>query len=167
MTPKSLLAAVLLGATALAGPIACKMAGTDSAVVTPGTEAGIDLAAMDKTVKPGDDFNAYANGTWQKTTEIPADRSDTGAHYVAFQNTERQQNELLAGILKGSPAAGSNEAKIKDYYNAYMNQAGIDAAEDRPSKYERQIHRVPPVARKPTPDYYFAASPSPHITRLS
>ncbi|QGN53871.1 M13 family metallopeptidase [Novosphingobium sp. Gsoil 351] len=128
MNRKTLLAAVLLGATALAGPVACKMAGTDTAAVAPGTEAGIKLASMDKTIKPGDDFNAYANGNWEKTTEIPADRSDTGAHFVAFQETERQQNELLSGILKSSPAAGSNEAKIKDYYTAYMDQAGIDAA---------------------------------------
>ena len=113
MNHKTLLAAVLLGATALAGPVACKMAGTDAAAVAPGTEAGIKLASMDKTVKPGDDFNAYANGTWQKITEIPADRSNTGAHFVAFEQTERQQNELLSGILEGSPEAGSNEAKIK------------------------------------------------------
>jgi hypothetical protein len=36
-----------------------------------GTEAGIDVAWMDKSVAPGDDFFAYANGTWAKTTEIP------------------------------------------------------------------------------------------------
>ena len=129
MNRKTLLAAALLGATALGGPIACKMAGTEpTAAFTPGTALGITLASMDKTLKPGDDFYGYANGTWQKATEIPADRSDTGAHFVAFQQTERQQNELLAGILKDSPAAGSNEAKIKDYYNAYMDQSGIDGA---------------------------------------
>ena len=129
MNRKTLLAAALLGATALGGPIACKMAGSDTAVLaTPGTALGIDVAAMDKTVKPGDDFYAYANGAWQKATEIPADRSNTGAHLIAFLNTEKQQNELLAGILGGSPAAGSNEAKIKDYQTAYMDQAGIDAA---------------------------------------
>ena len=134
MNRKTLLAAVLLGATALGGPIACKIAGNETAALTPGTQAGINLAAMDKTVKPGDDFYAYANGTWQKDTEIPADRSDTGSHLIAFNNTEKQQNELLAGILKSSPAAGSNEAKIKDYYTAYMDQAGIDAAGLAPVK---------------------------------
>ena len=134
MNPRTLLAAMLLGATALAGPAACKMGADPAARVTPGTEAGINLAAMDKTVKPGDDFNAYANGTWQKTTEIPADRSETGAHLIAFNNTEKQQNELLKGILEGSPDAGSNQAKIKNYYNAYMDQAGIDAAGLTPVK---------------------------------
>ena len=37
--------------------------------------AGIDLAAIDKSVAPGDDFFRYANGSWVKSTEIPADRS--------------------------------------------------------------------------------------------
>ena len=110
MNRKILFAAFLLGATALGGPIACKMAGTDTAALaTPGTAIGIDVAAMDKTVKPGDDFYAYANGGWQKATEIPADRSDIGAHLIAFLNTEKQQNALLAGILGGSPAARSEE----------------------------------------------------------
>jgi putative endopeptidase len=36
---------------------------------------GIDKAAMDTSVKPGDDFFAYANGGWIKTAKIPADQS--------------------------------------------------------------------------------------------
>ena len=36
------------------------------------TPHGIDLAAMDKSVAPGDDFYNYANGSWLKRTEIPA-----------------------------------------------------------------------------------------------
>jgi len=36
---------------------------------------GYDPAAMDRSVKPGDDFWAYVNGTWDKNTKIAADRS--------------------------------------------------------------------------------------------
>src|SRR5262252_7441437 len=32
---------------------------------------GVDLRAMDPSVRPGDDFYAYANGKWLSTTEIP------------------------------------------------------------------------------------------------
>ena len=35
----------------------------------------IDVAGMDRSVDPGDDFYAYANGGWMKTTQIPPDRS--------------------------------------------------------------------------------------------
>ena len=41
----------------------------------PAQRLGLDLAGMDKSVAPGDDFFRYANGAWLKSTEIPADRS--------------------------------------------------------------------------------------------
>src|SRR5690606_31439761 len=39
---------------------------------------GIDIAGMDTSVQPGDDFEAYANGGWRETAEIPADRASPG-----------------------------------------------------------------------------------------
>lgn len=39
---------------------------------------GFDASGMDRTVLPGDDFYAYANGTWAKNTAIPADKSNYG-----------------------------------------------------------------------------------------
>ena len=131
-----LIAALLLGtATVTLGPVACKQAGTETAAApTPGTGAGIQTGWMDASVKPGDDFNAYANGGWIKTAEIPADRSNTGSHYMAFLETEKQQQDLLAGIMKSNADAGSNDARIKNYYTAYTNTAAIDAAGLTPLK---------------------------------
>src|SRR3546814_1799541 len=67
---KAALIILLSTATALAGPVACS-SGTDSssATYTLGTELGINKAAMDTSVKPGNDFYAYANGNWQKRSE--------------------------------------------------------------------------------------------------
>lgn len=51
-----------------------------SGAAAPSTQAsrmgtwGIDTAGMDRSVKPGDDFFGFVNGTWAKTTPIPADR---------------------------------------------------------------------------------------------
>jgi putative endopeptidase len=136
MMTSRLFAALLLGtATVTLGPVACKQASTESAAAPKaGTQAGIQTSWMDKSVKPGDDFYAYANGGWMKTAEIPADRSSVGSHYMAFLTTEKQQQDLLAGINKASPAPGSNDARIKDYYSAYMNTAAIDAAGLTPLK---------------------------------
>ena len=39
---------------------------------------GIDLSAMDRSVKPGDSFWHYVNGNWAKNTEIAADRTSAG-----------------------------------------------------------------------------------------
>ncbi|MEE4450732.1 M13 family metallopeptidase [Novosphingobium resinovorum] len=88
--------------------------------------AGIDEAAMDKAVKPGDEFYLFSAGAWLARAEIPADRSRIGAHTVAADETERQQTALIDKILKSTPAPGSDEARIGDYWRAYMDTAAID-----------------------------------------
>ncbi|WP_260923115.1 M13 family metallopeptidase [Novosphingobium sp. 9] len=124
------LVAALLAAAAL--PVSAQTPTPEAA--QQGTGAGINPAAMDTAAKPGDDFYGYANGTWQKQAQIPADRSSTGAGLVAFESTEREQTELLAKLLASTPAPGSDEARIKDYYSAYMNLGAIDAAGMAPLK---------------------------------
>ena len=128
---------LLLVASAFAFSIsACQQAGTgtEQGAAAQGTELGIVPASMDKSVVPGDDFFAFANGTWAKNTEIPADRSSIGASYIADQERERQTKELIAGILKANPDANSNEGKIANYYNAYLNTDAIDKAGLTPAK---------------------------------
>jgi putative endopeptidase len=94
---------------------------------TPVTEAGgIDLAGMDTSVKPGDNFDAYANGRWIKETEIPADRSNTGIFFEIFTKAEKRNAELVKDAGAGHPAPGTNARRIADDYAAYMDQAGIE-----------------------------------------
>src|SRR5438270_11272850 len=55
-------------------------------IAAAGPNHGLDLAGMDKSVKPGNDFYAYANGTWSKNTPIPPDRAVLGV----FRSEERR-----------------------------------------------------------------------------
>ena len=57
--------------------------------------AGIKLENMDMTVKPGDDFYAYANGGWQKRNPIPDDYSRFGAFEV-LRNTNLERTREIA-----------------------------------------------------------------------
>jgi predicted metalloendopeptidase len=116
----------------LAGTAGCNTKGPEATTASAGTNAGIDRASMDTAVKPGDDFYLYANGNWQKTTEIPADRSNTGSFFEAFQTTEQRVTQMVDDIVKSNPAAGTPEARIANFYKAYMNTAAIDAAGMRP-----------------------------------
>ncbi len=131
---KRLIAALLLGtATITMGPVACDMAGTDTAAVsTPGTALGIRTDWMDTSAKPGDDWFQYADGSWLKNTEIPADRSSVGGFFIADQQTEKNLQELIAEIEKSTPAAGSEAAKVKTFYDAYLDTKAIDAAGLKP-----------------------------------
>jgi len=133
-----LLAAALLGGSALASLSACNSPTTQqqtaAAPANAGTAIGIDPAALDKTVKPGDDFYGFANGGWMKTAEIPADRASTGSFYVASLETEKHNRELIDSIAKANPAANTNEGRIAAFYKAYMDQPAIDRAGLAPIK---------------------------------
>ncbi len=89
---------------------------------------GVSASAMDTSVRPGDDFYAYANGGWMAKTEIPADRASVGSFLIAFNTTEKQLGALLQDILASNPAPGSDAQKIRDYYRAYADTAAINAA---------------------------------------
>jgi putative endopeptidase len=112
-----LLATVALAALA-AMPVAAAPA-TDQAY-------GIDYAGIDHTVKPGDDFDRYANGAWRATAEIPADRSEAGTFLTVFKVAEARNADIIQNAAKSNAAAGSDPRLIADYYAAFTDTAGIE-----------------------------------------
>ncbi len=105
-----------------------------TAVVKAGSVSGLDLSSIDKSVKPGDDFFAYANGNWVKRTVLPADRSSVGGFYIADQQREKNTREMMDALLKSNPAADSDEGQIVNYYKAYLDTAAIDKAGMAPAR---------------------------------
>src|SRR5436190_17398573 len=94
--------------------------------------SGIDLAGMDKTVNPGDDFYEYANGTWLKSTPIPPDKSRYGVTTILADQTLKQLEALLqetAGAGAGARATPSVQdvQKVADFYSSYMDEATIES----------------------------------------
>jgi putative endopeptidase len=96
------------------------------------TSAALDVAGMDRSVKPGDNFFEYANGTWLKQTEIPADRSTYGGSAILIELTDRRVADLIQETAKANAPAGSDLRKIGDYYTSFMDTAAIDAAGLKP-----------------------------------
>ena len=93
---------------------------------TPASQAsGIDQAAIDTSVKPGDDFFAFANGTWVKNTEIPADRSSYGNFAVLDNLVQKRTADLISNAAKNAKA-GSPASKIAAYYSAYLDASAIE-----------------------------------------
>ena len=105
---------------------AAVLCGSSSFAATPAPAIGIDLKGIDHSVRPGDDFFRYANGDWLKTATIPADRSSIGSFYEMFKKTEQHTADLIRHAGASHPAAGSNAAKIADYYAAWMDTAAIE-----------------------------------------
>jgi predicted metalloendopeptidase len=97
---------------------------------------GIDLDGMDRSVAPGDDFFRYANGTWLKETEIPADRSAWGTGGMVEELTSKRTRELIEKAAASSAPAGSDERKIGDTFATFMDEAAIEAKGLAPVKRE-------------------------------
>jgi putative endopeptidase len=120
---RTLLPALLLFGTAPAGRLVAQQAAST---------AGVDLAGMDRSVKPGDNFFLYANGTWIKNTPIPPDRSSYGVGSMLDELTSRRVADLIKEAAGARAPAGSDLRKIGDYYASFMDTTAIDAAGLKP-----------------------------------
>ncbi|WP_078085187.1 M13 family metallopeptidase [Microbulbifer mangrovi] len=86
--------------------------------------SGIDLSAMDTSVRPQDDFYSYVNGNWMKNTEIPADKSRWGGFSIL---RDKATEEVKGLIMEAGEHAESADAKqIGDLYNSFMNEELIE-----------------------------------------
>jgi len=88
---------------------------------------GVDLDARDTSVDPGDDFNAYASGTWIANTEIPGDRSRYGSFDILRERADDQVHAILDDLAADPEAAGPIGRKVGDFYGAWMDIAAIEA----------------------------------------
>ncbi|MFM7028659.1 MAG: M13 family metallopeptidase [Chakrabartia sp.] len=95
---------------------------------------GIDLQGMDKSVKPGDDFYKFVNGTWDANTEIPADRSSWGGFGVLRDLSDQRTRAIIEDSAKQNAPKGSVAQKVGDFYASFMDEAGIEARGIEPVK---------------------------------
>jgi putative endopeptidase len=82
---------------------------------------GFDFAGMDRSVAPGDDFYAFANGTWARTTVIPDDKSNYGM-FTALGDLSLERTRAIL-----DEARGDANSRIGRAYASYMDEAGVEA----------------------------------------
>lgn len=88
---------------------------------------GIDLANIDTTIRPQDDFYTYANGLWIKNNPIPASETRWGAFSILQEETNKKVKTVLEEAAANKNAkAGSNEQKVGDFYASGMDSATIE-----------------------------------------
>ena len=120
----SILAAVLaLAGAALAQPAAKPMYGA----------WGFDVSAMDRGVRPGQDFNRYASGAWLDRTEIPADKAITSLRVLMSDMTEKRLHAMMeAAATKAPVTPRALGGKMGAFYKAFMDQRRVDALGAKP-----------------------------------
>ncbi len=89
---------------------------------------GLDTAGMDRSVAPGQDYDGYASGNWNKTTQIPADRSSWGMFHV-LQDLSLDQTRTIMDDAAKRPGD-----KVGDFYSTFMDEATIESKGIAPVK---------------------------------
>jgi len=120
----SLLRALLL-LTLCSSPLAYA-ADTPPAKLKYGTW-GFDSSGADTSVKPGNDFFRYANGTWLAKTQIPPDKPAYSMRIIMTDFTEQRLREMLeAGGAKLPENPSTLEEKAGAFYRSFMDDARIE-----------------------------------------
>ena len=95
---------------------------------------GYDATAMDRGVKPGDDFFAFVNGSWLKRTEIAPDRTFAGIDSVLNDQIDKDVRDIIQDSAKNPAASGQLGQQVGDFYASWMDEAGIEAKGTAPLK---------------------------------
>ena len=85
------------------------------------TGTGIDLANLNQTVKPGEDFYQYACGGWMKNNPLPAAYSRFGSFDQLQEDNNKRINDILSELQRGTYKEGTVERKLSDFYRLAMD----------------------------------------------
>ena len=96
---------------------------------------GFDLSGRDTSIRPGDDFFAYANGAYLANTRIPPDRTWYGTINVLRDLSELRVHAMLedaAAKASLEPDANDHRGKVGAFYKSFMDEAGVEALDAKP-----------------------------------
>jgi putative endopeptidase len=95
--------------------------------------AGLDMSAMDSSVRPGDDFFQHCNGAWIARTIIPPDRPYMTEAQLMRERTEAQLRAILeAAAAQAGHEPSSLEGKVGAFYRSFMNEQRPETLDARP-----------------------------------
>ena len=125
-------------ALALATPAIAQdadMSGGEAQMAEPATptmsfgEWGVDPTLLSDTINPGDDFFGYVNQEWLDANPLPAEFSRFGAFNLLREKSTSDVKALVDELVaKDEASLTSDEKRIVDAYNAFLDTDAIDAA---------------------------------------
>ena len=80
---------------------------------------------MDLTVKPGDNFYQFANGSWLKSNPIPASKTSWGSFNVLREESLKRLQVLLDDASKNAGRDRKTQM-IGDFYASGMDSLTIE-----------------------------------------
>ena len=97
-------------------------------------DKGIEIANMDTTYVPGDDFYMYATGGWQEANPIPDEHSRYGTFDKLRENNQEQVQGLIEELGAEDHQQGTNAQKVGDLYSMGIDEAKLNAEGYEPIK---------------------------------
>jgi len=112
------------------------------------TGHGFDLANLDRSVSPCDNFFEFADGGWVKNNPIPPAYSRWGSFTILLNHNQDVLRDILEEAAKDKSATpGSNWQKIGDFYASCMDESQVESAGLKPldAEFKRiaEINDVP------------------------
>ena len=113
--------------------LATQAGSADSTAVAGAGISGIDMQYIDASIRPQDDMYRYVNGKWLTGTTIPNDKPEFGVFDKLYDDSQDQLKLIVEAASQNSGApAGSEEAKIRDLYNSFMDESKIETLGTKP-----------------------------------
>lgn len=117
-------------------------------------KSGVIKENMDTSVNPGNNFTKYVNGSWMKSTKIPADKSSYGTMNILRDESEDEVKTIIEEAASGNFQKGSDEQKLGDLYASYMDMAKRDQIGIAPLK--KEFDKIDAIKDYKELDTYFA-----------
>ena len=99
--------------------------GLSAQTASSGRALGIDVAGMDRSVRPQDDFFRFVNGTWADHTPIPSDMSSYGTFPMLRDDASAAVKEIVEGAVAEKAAPGTMTQKVGGFYASFMDTTRI------------------------------------------
>jgi putative endopeptidase len=96
------------------------------------TVKGIDLANMDATAIPGNDFYQYADGGWIASHPLKPEYARYGTFDALREQSQEQVKNLIVELSQKSNEKGSVAQKIGDLYALAMDSARLNVEGSAP-----------------------------------
>jgi len=107
---------------------------------TSGSEKAFDPGSMNPSVKTGDDFYEYVEGTWLKSHQVPADKSRYGEFEIVKDRTYDHVKKIVERAANNTSASkGSLEQKIGVFYRVGMDNTTLEKQRLDPIKDELRL----------------------------
>jgi putative endopeptidase len=141
-----------------------------SAIVPPVAQ-NPNADAMDRSVKPGDDFYQYANGGWLKKAAIPPGKQRYDNGTTITEKTSKRIRDLIEDaaalhLQKAASGGGGGVAqKVGGYYASFMDEDAIEAKGLKPLADE--MAQVSQITNKTSLSAYLGATLNTEVDGLT